>query len=403
MRSPDIEQVLRRQRLRSLQGSSLLRVGVLVIMIVAMLIAGDPARLPAKAVLLSMYGVVTVAALLVAFLGPHHFEDDTALMTLGLADVATVFGFKLLSPGGYMPLLIMALLPRLVAAELSLRRAGAVLAASLAVFTASLLQDPVIMPRVGAWEVALIVMMYGFVCATAFLMVIFRLRNVDEMARLTTSREELLAQTMTASQSERRQISEFIHDGPLQDVLAARRDLAGFLKVAPDTPLQEALDSLREASQLLREATFELHPALLEQVGLAAAVDKLVSVAAARSGIAISTDIDYPDPDPVDPILFGVIRELVSNVARHSQASTATVQLAVHGGVARVDVVDDGIGIAGDIPARRFAEGHIGLASHRARVQAAGGALTVLDEPGGAHLRVELPLRASVAPERVSA
>lgn len=372
-------------------------------MIVAMLIAGDPARLPAKAVLLSMYGVVTVAALLVAFLGPHHFEDDTALMTLGLADVATVFGFKLFSPGGYMPLLIMALLPRLVAAELSLRRAGAVLAASLAVFTASLLQDPVIMPRVGAWEVALIVMMYGFVCATAFLMVIFRLRNVDEMARLTTSREELLAQTMTASQSERRQISEFIHDGPLQDVLAARRDLAGFLKVAPDAPLQEALDSLREASQLLREATFELHPALLEQVGLAAAVDKLVSVAAARSGITISTDIDYPDPDPVDPILFGVIRELVSNVARHSQASSATVKLAVHGGVARVDVVDDGIGIASDIAARRFAEGHIGLASHRARIQAAGGALTVLDAPGGAHLRVELPLRASVAPERVSA
>lgn len=403
MNSPDIEQVLRRQRLRSLQGGSLLRVGVLAIMIVAMLIADDPARLPAKAVLLGIYAVVTVAALLIAFLGPHHFEDDTALMTLGLADVATVFGFKLLSPGGYIPLLVMALLPRMVAVELSLRRAGAVLATSLAVFTASLLQDPVIMPRVGAWEVALIVLMYGFVCTTAFLMVIFRLRNVDEMARLTTSREELLAQTMTASQDERRQISEFIHDGPLQDVLAARRDLASFLKVSPDAPLEQALTSLREASQLLREATFELHPALLEQVGLAAAVDKLVSVTAERSGIAISTDIDYPNPNPIDPILFGVIRELVSNVARHSQASSATVTLAVHHGVARVDVVDDGVGIAADIAARRFAEGHIGLASHRARVQAAGGALTVIDEPGGAHVRVELPLRTCVVSERAYA
>lgn len=400
MSSTDIEQVLRRQRLRSLQGGSLLRVGVLVIMIVAMFIAGDSARMPMKAVLLGIYAVVTVAALLVAFSGASQFGDDTTLMTLGLADVAAVFGFKLLSPGGYIPLLVMALLPRLVAAELSLRRAGAVLTASLAVFAASLLQDPVIMPRVGAWEVALIVLMYGFVCATAFLMVVFRLRNVDEMAELTASREELLAQTMTASQAERRQISEFIHDGPLQDVLAARRDVAGFLKVSPEAPLEHALASLREASQLLREATFELHPALLEQVGLAAAVDKLVTVAAARSGIAFTTDIDYPDSNAIDPILFGVIRELVSNVARHSQAGSATVKVAVDRGIARVDVVDDGIGLAGDVAARRFAEGHIGLASHRARVQAAGGALTIVDEPVGAHLRVELPLRAQ-APKRV--
>lgn len=403
MSSTDIEQVLRRQRLRSLQGGSLLRVGVLVIMIVAMLIADDPARLPAKAVLLGIYALVTLAALLIAFTGGNQFGDDTALMVLGLSDVAAVFGFKLLSPGGYIPLLVMALLPRLVAGELSLRRAGAVLATSLAVFAASLLQDPVIMPRVGAWEVILIVMMYGFVCATAFLMVVFRLRNVDEMATLTASREELLAQTMTASQAERRQISEFIHDGPLQDVLAARRDLASFLKASPDAPLEQALTSLRDASHLLREATFELHPALLEQVGLAAAVDKLVSVAAERSDIAISTDIDYPGPNAIDPILFGVIRELVSNVARHSQARSATVTVAVDRGVARVDVIDDGIGITDDMAARRFAEGHIGLASHRARVQAAGGALTVIDEPTGAHVRVQLPLRASVAPQRVYA
>lgn len=403
MSSPDIEQVLRRQRLRSVQGGSLLRVGVLVIMIVAMLIAHDPARLPAKAALLGVYAVVAAAALVVAFSGAHHFGDDSALMALGLADVGAVFGFKLLSPGGYIPLLVMALLPRLVAGELSLRRAGAVLATSLAMFAASLLQDPVIMPRIGAWEVALIVMMYGFVCATAFLMVVFRLRNVDEMARLTASREELLAQTMTASQSERRQISEFIHDGPLQDVLAARRDVASFLKVAPDAPLEHALTSLRDASQQLREASFELHPALLDQVGLAAAVEKLVSVAATRSGIAITADIDYPDPNAIDPILFGVIRELVSNVARHSQATSATVTLAADDGIARVDVVDDGIGIAADIAARRFAEGHIGIASHRARVQAAGGALTVVDEPSGGHVRVTLPLRSRVAPDRVFA
>jgi two-component system NarL family sensor kinase len=95
----------------------------------------------------------------------------------------------------------------------------------------------------------------------------------------------------------------------------------------------------------------------------------------------------------VDPILFGVVRELLSNVARHSRAGAASVKLEVTDGVARMDVVDDGIGITADAAARRLAQGHIGLASHRARVQAAGGTLTIVDEPVGAHLRVELPLR----------
>ncbi|ORV79881.1 sensor histidine kinase [Mycobacterium gastri] len=394
MSGTEIEQVLRKQRLRSLQAGSMLRVGVVVIMFGAMLAAADSTRLPAQAVLLSGYAVVTIGALLVAFSGVSHlFNDDRALLTLALADVGAVFGFKLLSPGGYIPLLVMALLPRLVAVELSLRRAAIVLAASLAVFTASFVQDPVISPRIGPGATALIVLMYGFVCGTALLVVVFRLRNIGEMVELTTSREELLAETMTASQAERRQISESIHDGPLQDVLAARRDIANFLKQAPDAPLEHALSSLQDAAKLLREATFELHPALLDQVGLAAAVEKLASVTAARSGITISTDIDYPDPNAVDPILFGVIRELVSNVARHSQATAATVKLAVDHDVARIDVADNGIGIAADAAARRLAQGHIGLAAHRARVQAAGGTLTIVDEPAGAHLRVELPLR----------
>lgn len=398
MNNTDIEKVLRKQRLRSLQGGSILRVGVAVIMFSAMPSVTDPARLPEQAVLLGVYAVVTIGALLLTYAGTSQLlNDDRALLTLALTDVAAVFGFKLLSPGGFIPLLVMALLPRMVAVELSLRRAGVVLACAFAVFTASVLQDPMIMRRIGPWETAVIVLVYGFICGTALLVVIFRLRNIDELAELTTSREALLAETMNASQAERRQISEFIHDGPLQDVLAARRDIAGFLKRSPDAPLEQALASLQDASRLLREATFELHPALLDQVGLAAAVEKLVAVTAARSGMAITTEIDYPEPNAIDPILFGVIRELVSNVARHSQANSATVKLTVDGEVARIDVADDGIGITGDVAARRLAQGHIGLASHRARVQAAGGTLTILEEPVGARLRVEVPLRRPAA------
>ncbi|QLL05286.1 sensor histidine kinase [Mycobacterium vicinigordonae] len=394
MSSTEVGQVLRRQRLRSLQGGSLLRVGVVVIMLGAMLQRTDPVRWPAQAALLGIYAVSTGLALVLAFSGRSKvFDNDDAILAFALVDVVAVFGFKLLSPGGYMPLLVMALLPRLVAVELSLRRAAVVLGGSMIIFTASVLQDDVITPRLGPTGIVLIVLLYAFVCGTALLVVIFRLRNIDDMVRLTTSREELLAETMTTSEAERRQISEAIHDGPLQDVLAARRDVADYLKVAPEAPLQHALASLHDASRQLRAATFELHPAVLDQVGLAAAVKKLAAVTQERSGIAITTDCDYPGTDAIDPILFGAIRELLSNVVRHSGADTASVHLAAADGVARIDVVDNGVGITGATVIRRLSEGHIGLASQRARVEAAGGTLRIIDDPTGARLRVEVPLR----------
>ncbi|WP_444511661.1 ATP-binding protein, partial [Pseudomonas aeruginosa] len=77
----------------------------------------------------------------------------------------------------------------------------------------------------------------------------------------------------------------------------------------------------------------------------------------------------------IDPIVFGVVRELLSNVVRHSGATTASVRLGITDEKCVLDVADDGVGVTGDTMARRLGEGHIGLASHRARVDAAGGVL----------------------------
>lgn len=392
MNSTGVERVLRKQRLVSLRAGSLLRVGVVTIMVSGALIHIDPARWPAQAVLLSVYLVITVGAVLVAFSAvSYSFTRSGWLLAFAAADIAAIVGFKLLSPGGYIPILVMVLLPRMLAVDMSWRRVGIVLALSFGVFTASVLQDPVITSHTGP-ATGLILLMYGFMCATGFLAAFFRSRQVGEMAQLTLSREELLGQIMTASEEQRRQIAESIHDGPLQDVLAARRDIADFLKVSPAQPLEYAVASLADASRRLREVTFELHPTVLDEVGLVAAVEKLVAVTADRSGIVITAALDHWDANPMDPLLFGVIRELLANVARHSRANTASVKLAVIDRMARLDVTDNGIGISRDVAARRLAQGHIGLASHRARVEAAGGMMSIIDEPVGAHIRVELPV-----------
>jgi two-component system NarL family sensor kinase len=80
--------------------------------------------------------------------------------------------------------------------------------------------------------------------------------------------------------------------------------------------LQRALVSLREVVGRIREATFLLHPAVLDQVGLAEAVEKLASITKSRSGIDISTVVDYPVKNSIDTMVFAVVRELVSNVER---------------------------------------------------------------------------------------
>lgn len=83
---------------------------------------------------------------------------------------------------------------------------------------------------------------------------------------------------------------------------------------------------------------------------------------------------------------------MLSNVVRHSGASQALVEVVVVGDVFCVEVVDDGVGLRPDIVLGDPVDGRVGVASHRARIEAAGGTFAVLDPPRGTHIRVEIPV-----------
>ena len=91
-------------------------------------------------------------------------------------------------------------------------------------------------------------------------------------------------------------------------------------------------------------------------------------------------------------MVFAVMRELVSNVERHSRATHARIELRAVAGTCCLDVIDDGVGTSSEMLTSRLAEGHIGIASHRTRIEAAGGTMRFIDAPAGTHVRVELPL-----------
>ncbi|OSC39599.1 sensor histidine kinase [Mycobacterium decipiens] len=400
--SVELERVRWAHQLRSYRIASVLRTGVVGLMIAAMLVGTSRSEWTQQTVLIAVYAFAALCSLVLAYSLVQRFIALPRFVRMGrlepfaftAIDVLALTGFQLLSTDGIYPLLIMILLPVLVGLDVSTRRAAVVLVFTLVGFAVAVLQDPVMVSAIGWPEAIFRFALYAFLCGTALVVVRIEERHTRSVAGLSALREELLAQTMTASEVLQRRISEAIHDGPLQDVLAARQELIELDAVAPgDERVGRALAGLQSASERLRQATFELHPAVLEQVGLGPAVEQLAAFTAQRSGIRISTDIDYPIRNDIDPIVFGVVRELLSNVVRHSRATTASVRLGITDGKCILDVADDGVGVTGDTMARRLGEGHIGLASHRARVDAAGGVFVFLDTPAGAHACVEVPLK----------
>lgn len=392
----ELQRVRRIHQLRSYRIASVVRIGVVGLMVAAMIIGTERSEWTHQSLLIVVYAFIALCAVARAFSPIHHWVALGQLepFAFNVIDVIALTVFQVLSTNGIYPLLIMTMLPILLGLDVSSRRAAVVLICSMVGFATAVLQDPEMIETIGWFEATFRFVLYGFLCATAFVAVRMADRHTRAVAGLSALREELLAQTMTASDVMQRRISETIHDGPLQDILVVRQEMVELKTAFPgDERVERALAGLHAASQSLRQATFELHPAVLEQVGLGAAVQQLAAYTEQRSGIEVGTDIDYPVRNEIDPIVFGAVRELLSNVVHHSGAQHASVTLGVTADRCVLNVVDDGVGFDSETMARRLGEGHIGLASHRTRAEAAGGEFVFLDAPVGTHICVEIPLK----------
>ncbi len=218
--------------------------------------------------------------------------------------------------------------------------------------------------------------------------------RVLTIGALVSDRSQLLAEMVSIEDRERRDLAENLHDGALQYVLAARQDLDDARD--GDAESFERIDhALRESSQLLRTTMTELHPAVLEQAGLAAALRDLIRAAQARGGFEVELDASgWGDGvrTSADALLFATARELLNNVVKHADATAVRITLRFDGQVAALQIADNGRGLADGVLERRLAEGHIGLASRRVRLEAAGGRLALYPaDPTGTVADVELP------------
>jgi two-component system NarL family sensor kinase len=219
-----------------------------------------------------------------------------------------------------------------------------------------------------------------------------RVRTIGALVR---DRTDLLAELTDLERRERRSLSEHLHDGALQYVLAARQDLDEARETGDPGAFTRVEHALVESSQILRSTVAELHPAVLDRAGLPAALRELARNAGARGGFAVDLDVrDWPDDlrTPADALLYRTARELLANVVKHAAAGSVTVALTRTGDRARLTVADDGRGIPDGAVRRSLQLGHIGLASHALRVEAAGGSLTLRPgRPGGTVAVADVP------------
>ena len=202
---------------------------------------------------------------------------------------------------------------------------------------------------------------------------------------LTESR----AQVVDAADAERRRIERDLHDGAQQRLVSLAMNLGASRAAMKDNPGPE-LDAIIAAHEEAKQALTEmrdfvrgLHPAVLEDRGLDAALSGL----AARSPVPVglTVDVDKRPSPTVEAVAYFVVSEALTNVAKHAEASRVDLRVLRTNGTLTILVVDDGRG--GADPGSGS-----GLRGLRDRVASVDGTLILSSPPGGpTRVTVELP------------
>ena len=216
------------------------------------------------------------------------------------------------------------------------------------------------------------------------------LKQSRAIADLAQARGELVSQLMLAEERTRRRIAEVLHDDALQSLLAARQDLIESPGPEGAARAQRALEGTIEQ---IREAVAALHPVTHQQGDLQAALSAIVRQHATRGGFRYTVRVEPEASGVEDELVLSAARELVTNVAKHADASRCSVSVEREGDRISLEVADDGRGIPPGRQEKALREGHIGLASTVQRMKAIGGDGEVVSTVGhGTVVRASIPI-----------
>jgi signal transduction histidine kinase len=218
-------------------------------------------------------------------------------------------------------------------------------------------------------------------------------RQAEDSLRLLSTR------LLRVQDEERQRLARDLHDSTAQSLaglsmnLAVAQERREALDNRTRTALDESEALAQHCSREIRSLSYLLHPPLLTEVGLVAAVRWCADGFAQRSGIAIELDLSEGFgrlPADVENALFRIVQECLANVQRHSGSPTAHIRMHRQGRRVTLEVRDEGRGMPPGLTSRGDAVESlgVGLLGMRERVRQLGGRFEIDSGPGGATIRV---------------
>jgi signal transduction histidine kinase len=217
-----------------------------------------------------------------------------------------------------------------------------------------------------------------------------------ELSAAYDALRQVAARAIALQEAERRVIARELHDSAGQALTAIRIHLQLIIQGAERPPelirLAERALTITDATlEEIRRAVVLLGPAILDDVGLVAALGRLCDDLLEDGTVRLEADIQLP-PRGLGPALesaiYRICQEALTNVVRHAAARQVTLRASVDERAVHLEIADDGRGFDPSAVGARSR----GLLGIRERVELLGGAITITSAPGrGAQLRAELP------------
>jgi signal transduction histidine kinase len=195
-----------------------------------------------------------------------------------------------------------------------------------------------------------------------------------KLASRSQELEQLTRLLLRAQEDERRRISRELHDEAGQVLTAVKIELDLEGREAASALVARAMAQVRDISNLLR-------PSVLDDLGLMVALRTLVEDFSRQTQVSLELDDDAEGrrfPPDVEVVIYRVVQEALTNIARHAHASSARVQLHARADHVQLIVEDDGRGAPPTTPTA-----HLGLLGMQERLMAVGGRLTIGRAAGG--------------------
>jgi signal transduction histidine kinase len=206
----------------------------------------------------------------------------------------------------------------------------------------------------------------------------------------------LAAQLLRVQEEERRRISRDLHDDINQRLALLAVDLEALERsMSPDSvendgAVRSIQDQVAALSEDVRRLAYQLHPSILDDLGLPIALQRLVDDFLARTdmkGQFINRGVSRSLPQDVATCLYRIAQESLINIARHAKASTVSVELSSSDDAVTIGITDNGIGF----DPLTVGNG-LGLLSMKERVTLVHGTLDVASERGkGTRITVHAP------------